>query len=63
MYQPDWSKKIAMKISKTSKVSTKSKLSDQKPAEKEVSDVPDNRDLDNSLTDWNAEHNQSGRHK
>jgi hypothetical protein len=52
-----------MKISKTEKAPTKSKMSEEKPAEKGVSDLKDNRDLENSLTDWNAEHNQSGRHK
>lgn len=52
-----------MKISKPTKARSESKLSEKKPSEKEVSDLEDNRDLDNSLTDWNAEHNQSGRHK
>ena len=56
-------KKIAMKISNTKKVLTTSKLAEKEPETKEVSDVKDNRDLENSLTDWNAEHNQSGRHK
>ncbi len=56
-------KKIAMKISNTKKVLTTSKLPEKEPETKEVSDVKDNRDLENSLTDWNAEHNQSGRHK
>ena len=52
-----------MKNSKPTEAPTESKLSEEKPSEKEVSDVEDNRDLENSLTDWNAEHNQSGRHK
>ncbi|WP_157504954.1 hypothetical protein [Flavobacterium tegetincola] len=52
-----------MKISNTKKVLTTSKLPEKEPETKEVSDVKDNRDLENSLTDWNAEHNQSGRHK
>ena len=52
-----------MKNSKPTKTPAESKLSEKKSSEKEVSDVEDNRDLENSLTDWNAEHNQSGRHK
>lgn len=30
---------------------------------KKISDIKDERDSENSLTDWNAEQNQSGRHK
>lgn len=35
----------------------------EKPVAKEVSRVRDKRDLEDSRTDWNAEQNQSGRHK
>jgi hypothetical protein len=52
-----------MKISKTHKTPTKSKAHTEKPAKKEVTNQQDERDLENSLTDWNAEQNQSGRHK
>lgn len=52
-----------MKNSKSTKAPTESKLSEKKSNEKEISEVEDNRDLENSLTDWNAEHNQSGRRK
>ena len=52
-----------MKISKPTKASAKSTPKIEKTSEKEVSDEKDLRDLDNSLTDWNAEQNQSGRHK
>lgn len=52
-----------MKISTTSKIKSKSPSESKEISKKEVSDEKDNRDLENSLTDWNAEHNQSGRHK
>lgn len=52
-----------MKISTSSKIPTKSQLKPDETPKKKVSDEEDNRDLENSLTDWNAEHNQSGRHK
>lgn len=52
------------------KISTAKKLLDKKITAskktlktKEDFDEKDLRDLENSLTDWNAEHNQSGRHK
>jgi hypothetical protein len=52
-----------MKISTASKTSTKTPPESKDISKKKVSDEKDNRDLENSLTDWNAEHNQSGRHK
>ena len=52
-----------MKVSKPAKISTKPTPNVEKTIEKEVSDEKDLRDLDDSLTDWNAEQNQSGRHK
>ncbi|WP_432670389.1 hypothetical protein [Flavobacterium sp. SM2513] len=52
-----------MKISTSTKIPTKSQPKADETSKKEVSDEKDNRDLENSLTDWNAEHNQSGRHK
>ena len=51
-----------MKISNSSKISPKPSKKEQ-TSKKELSEEIDNRDLENSLTDWNAEHNQSGRHK
>jgi hypothetical protein len=55
--------KKAMKISTTAKTPTKSIAPAEEPAEREVTDLQDECDLENSLTDWNAEQNQSGRHK
>lgn len=52
-----------MKISNKTKNLTKSNAKTEKPSEKEVPEVKDYRDLENSLTDWNAEQNQSGRQK
>lgn len=52
-----------MKISSTQKTRTKSTAKTEKATEKEVPEVKDYRDLDDSLTDWNAEQNQSGRQK
>lgn len=52
-----------MKTSNTKKAATPSTLSEKEPETKDVSDLKDNRDLEDSLTDWNAEQNQSGRHK
>ena len=52
-----------MKISTTQKTPTKSNANTEKASEKEVTKVKDYRDLENSLTDWNAEQNQSGRQK
>ena len=50
-----------MKIFTTQTVSSKSKS--KEVPEKKVLKKKDYRDLENSLTDWNAENNQSGRHK
>ena len=52
-----------MKISTRTKNPTKSNPKSEKATEKEVPEVKDYRDLENSLTDWNAEQNQSGRQK
>ena len=52
-----------MKISTALKANSKSIPKAKDISKKEVSDEKDYRDLENSLTDWNAEHNQSGRHK
>lgn len=52
-----------MKISTTSKISSKTQPETKEISKKKLSDEKDNRDLDSTLTDWNAEHNQSGRHK
>jgi hypothetical protein len=52
-----------MKISKTGKAKRKLSTNVEKPIENEVIQVRDFRDLENSLTDWNAEQNQSGRNK
>ncbi len=52
-----------MKISTSKNIKIKSQPKTEKPIKKKVLEEKDNRDLDNSLTDWNAEHNQSGRHK
>lgn len=52
-----------MKISTSKNIKFKLQPKTEKPIKKKVLEEKDNRDLDNSLTDWNAEHNQSGRHK
>lgn len=52
-----------MKIPTTEKISTNPKSKTDKTSSKKVIDEKDGRDLKNSLTDWNAEQNQSGRHK
>ena len=53
-----------MKISTAKKLLAKKVASSNKSLKKsDLSDEKDLRDLENSLTDWNAEHNQSGRHK
>lgn len=64
MYNLLGSKKIAMKISTVKKlIAKKSSSTTKKRPTKTLAEVKDVRDLENSLTDWNAEHNQSGRHK
>jgi len=52
-----------VKISNSLKIKKKSPSETQEPSKKRVPDEKDARDLENSLTDWNAEHNKSGRHK
>ena len=52
-----------MKISTTKKTIIKSDKNDSEIPKKEVSVEKDYRDSEDSLTDWNAELNQSGRHK
>jgi len=52
-----------MKNSTKTITSTKSSAEKEKATAKEVPEVKDYRDLENSLTDWNAEQNQSGRQK
>lgn len=52
-----------MKISTAKKTIIKSDKNNSEISKKEVSNIKDYRDRENSLTDWNAELNQSGRHK
>ena len=52
-----------MKISNTKKTPSKSESTTSKPLERKVSEEKDYRDLEDSLTDWNAEQNHSGRKK
>lgn len=52
-----------MKISNSLKIKEESPSETQKPCKKRAPDEKDARDVENSLTDWNAEHNKSGRHK
>lgn len=52
-----------MELTTTIKTQIDFETSDKEVTHKELSDVKDYRDLENSVTDWNAEQNQSGRHK
>lgn len=50
-----------MKISKYKGCAPKCKKNKVKPLEKEVPQIKDTCDLEDSLTDWDAEQNQSDR--
>jgi hypothetical protein len=52
-----------MKISTSSKIKALPLSETKEPSKKKAPEEKDARDLEHSLTDWNAEHNQSGRHK
>jgi hypothetical protein len=52
-----------MKISKPKILDIDSDSNIKEIPVKKISDIKDERDSENSLTDWDAEQNQSGRHK